>query len=229
MASQGVDRATLTERVYTTLRLEVLNGLRAPGARLNEKELAAQLGVSPTPVREALNKLRSEGIVQYRPWLGTVVMEFGVEDVLHLSDIRLYLECLAVREASARLDAAGLHELERCAAAYASAAAAAVPGDPSVAEANAAFHGFFAQWSGNRWLQQMLISLEGLLVLARRPLSVHRTGADSIPEHAAIVSALQALDSDGAEAAMRSHLVRVRDALLTEVGGRFGLTDSAPI
>lgn len=218
VTSLAVDRATLTERVYANLRADLLDGRRAPGARLNEKELAAQFGVSPTPVREALNKLRSEGLVEYRPWIGTVASEFGPDDLVHLSNVRLYLECLAVREASARFGVDDLAELERRQAVYAQAAARGIAGATEVARANAAFHGFFAERSGNRWLQQMLSGLEGLLLLARRPLSLHRTGAESIPEHAAIVQALRSADADAAEAAMRAHLSRVRDALLVEVG-----------
>jgi len=210
----SVDRATLTERVYLSLRRELFEGHHHPGARLNEKELAAQFGVSPTPIREALNKLRSEGLLDYKPWLGTIVTEFGQDDLVHLSNIRLYLECLAVREAGACLTPADLKELTRRHLAYARAAGQAVPGAAAVAQANAAFHGFFAEKSGNRWLQHMLNSLDGLLVLARRPLSAHRTGADSIPEHTAIVSALDHGNPDAAERAMRAHLERVAQALV---------------
>ena len=218
VTNNGVHRATLTERVYAILRAELLDGRRPPGARLNEKELAAQLGVSPTPIREALNKLRTEGLVDYHSWLGTVVTDLGLDDLVHLSNIRLYLESLAVREAAPRLHAQDLIELERRHRAYADAAVPGEAGALHVAQANAAFHAFFAERSGDRWLQQMLASLEGLLLLARQPLSMHRTGAESIPEHAAILTALQAGDTDGAEAAMRVHLTRVRDALLVEVG-----------
>ena len=214
----SVDRATLTERVYLRLRHELVLGRHQPGTRLNEKDLAIQYGVSATPVREALNKLRSEGLVDYTPWLGTVVSEFGRDDLVHLSNIRLYLESLAVREAVACLIPDDHHELRRRHAAYARAAQRATPGAVSVSQANAAFHGYFAEKSGNRWLQNMLTGLDGLLVLARRPLTAHRSGADSIPEHAAIVGAVVRGDADAAEQAMRAHLERVAAALVALAG-----------
>lgn len=214
----SVDRATLTERVYLGLRQQLFQGRHQPGARLNEKELAVHFGVSPTPIREALNKLRSEGLVDYKPWLGTVVTAFGRDDLVHLSNIRLYLECLAVREAAACLTPLDHKELARRHMAYVRATEQATPGAAAVSVANAAFHGFFAEKSGNRWLQHMLSGLDGLLELARRPLTEHRTGADSVPEHAAIVSALERGDIDAAEQAMRGHLERVADALVTLAG-----------
>ncbi len=212
-----ITRSTLTEQAYRALKAELLDGGRPPGSRLNEKELALQLGVSPTPIREALNKLRAHGLVNYRAWQGTVVAELELDDVVHLSEMRLCLERLAVRQAVPRLQPVDIRHLARLEGAYARAAARAGPGAIDVQRANEDFHAFFAEHSGNRWLRQYMEGLSELLAFARRPLSARSTGAASIPEHAAVVAAIRDGLYAEAEEAMSRHLTRVRDDLVQEI------------
>ena len=100
-------------RVYADLHREILTGLREPGSRLREEEIAESFGVSRTPVREALRRLSSDGLVVLVPNRGAEVVRWAAEDVEELFDLRSLLEGHAARRAAERgtVDAAQLHAL----------------------------------------------------------------------------------------------------------------------
>ena len=91
-----------TERVTRLLRDQIVDGVRAPGSRLVERELAASLDVSRVPVREALQTLASEGLVTPRPRSWAVVRTFTDRDLLDLVEVRSAIEVLTVRLAAER-------------------------------------------------------------------------------------------------------------------------------
>ena len=88
---------TLTQRVYQTLREDILQGRLPPGQRLVRREVAKRLGVSPIPVAEALLRLEVEGLVQSRPLYGSRVRPLTLEDVENDTVLREALECQAAR------------------------------------------------------------------------------------------------------------------------------------
>ena len=109
-----VENLTLWQRVYDHLRAEILAGRLEPGAELAEVALAEQLGVSRGPIREAIGRLASEGLVTVRPRRGAVVSSLSKEEFLELYQVREALELMAVKLAVPKLqrdDIAALEEL----------------------------------------------------------------------------------------------------------------------
>ncbi len=93
------DIKPIRDIIFEHLRQEFLSGTVKPGDRLIERDIAAKLNVSRTPVREALRKLESEGFVEYLPRKGMIVRGFNLSEIKEIYDIRKELECLAVRNA----------------------------------------------------------------------------------------------------------------------------------
>jgi DNA-binding GntR family transcriptional regulator len=100
-----------SERVTRQLRDEILDGARKPGSKLVERDLAAELGVSRVPVRDALRTLVSEGLVTPRPRTWAVVREFTASDIADLSEVRTAFEPLTFRLAAERRTREGLNRL----------------------------------------------------------------------------------------------------------------------
>ncbi|MFJ6562837.1 GntR family transcriptional regulator [Streptomyces sp. NPDC091412] len=100
-----------SERVTRQLRDDILDGVRKPGSKLVERELAAQMGVSRVPVRDALRVLVAEGLVTPRPRTWAVVREFTSSDIADLNEVRGALEALTFRLAAQRRHRAGLDRL----------------------------------------------------------------------------------------------------------------------
>jgi DNA-binding GntR family transcriptional regulator len=213
--SSKLNRVTLGEQVLAEIKNRIMTGALPAGERLNETELAATLGISPTPIREALNRLRSDGLVAYSPGKGATVVALTPTDIDHLYDIREQLERLAVREAVARLTAEDVQHLDDLVARAESAVAAT--DSALLFELNEEFHQTFLRRSANVWLQKLLGELSDLLILARRPLTVERSGRETWAEHARVVAALKESDAIQAEAAMADHIVRVKRELLAQL------------
>src|SRR5690348_8682679 len=104
---------TARARVYANLRDAIVRAELAPGRQLSENELAASLGVSRTPVREALQRLRDDRLVEIVPQLGTFVSPISGRAVADAQFIREALECAAVRAAAERITADDIEELEQ--------------------------------------------------------------------------------------------------------------------
>ncbi|NLO88764.1 MAG: GntR family transcriptional regulator [Clostridia bacterium] len=104
----------IREEVFIMLREAILNGKLKPGDRLVERELAEQLGVSRTPVREALRKLELENLVTHIPRKGVIVSEVSKNDVMEILDIRACLEGLGARVAAQKASEKDIEELKEC-------------------------------------------------------------------------------------------------------------------
>jgi DNA-binding GntR family transcriptional regulator len=99
------------EYVHETLRREIVNGVHSPGSSVNQEEVATRLGVSITPVREALRRLESDGLVTYRAHHGATVSGLGVEAAEELRMLRAAVEGLTARLAAQRITETQLAEL----------------------------------------------------------------------------------------------------------------------
>src|SRR3954447_4370065 len=102
---------TRTHWVDTRLRRQILSGALAPGTKLRAEHLAETLGVSPTPLREAFQRLVGEGLVVIEPQRGARVAPIDGDDALELYDLRILLEPLAMRASLARTDAQHAEEV----------------------------------------------------------------------------------------------------------------------
>ncbi|MGF1447450.1 MAG: GntR family transcriptional regulator [Pikeienuella sp.] len=192
--------------VYAALLDAIDAGLYRPGERLKEIELAARFGVSRTPVREALGRLESQGLVARDGRRGLTVAALDAHELGELYDLREMLEGFAARLAARRASPA---EIEVLAEMVAADRGLVGTGDVSaLARANKRFHRALHLAAHNRFLEQALDGMRrSLALLSGTTLGeTHRQGA-SIDEHAAIVAAIAARDEAAAEAAARLHIV----------------------
>ena len=202
-----VHQPPLRSLVSDELRRLVITGELAPGTRIVEDRLAARLGVSRNPVREALQALAAEGFVDILPRRGAVVAQVTQEEAEDLFDVRAALEPLAARLAARRSDAEGHERLREV---LARARRATDEGELDLlATCNTEFHSLVVELSGNDYL--------GLLVapMALRVQWVFRTSAatrapHSWTEHEELLRAIVAGDEDYAEAVARSHVGAAR-------------------
>lgn len=182
-----VPRQTLREQVYATLLEAIVSGALPPDSRLRDGDLAAELHVSRTPVREALQRLEDEGLVQTVPGSQTRVAPLRESDAREAVPVVAALQALAARHAVPLLAA---EDFARLRAANDAFAAALEQGKtPAALEADDAFHAVFVAQAGNGELRR---SLQRLLPRVRR-LELARFGAlagrESVIQHDAIIAA----------------------------------------
>lgn len=204
-AAGPIENVTLWERVYAHLRDEILANRLAPGAVLSEVPLAASLGVSRGPVREAIGRLASEGLVTVRPRRGAVVSALTHEEFLQAYQVREALETLAIRLAVPRLSDDDLARIDGLVESQAEAV------DRNDIDAfftlNNAFHELFLQASGNAPLQEMYRQLMGHMGRYQmRSLALRGTVKRSVAEHRAIARACRAGDPERGERLLRNHI-----------------------
>jgi DNA-binding GntR family transcriptional regulator len=206
-----------SESVLDGLRGLILGGHYAAGSRLGEVELAETLGVSRTPIREALRLLASEGLVELTPNKGARVMAWTTAELEEVFALRAQVEGLAARRAAERVGPAELDQLERLAVAHAEATAAGPDWDlDRVYELNSQFHaGVVRAAAGGTSLTSVVGSLVHSAVLHRTLHTFDEVAMErSSRHHLEIVAALRNRDPDWAECVMRSHLLAARAALL---------------
>jgi DNA-binding GntR family transcriptional regulator len=209
-----VRRSTLGEEVYETLKALVMEHSLAPGDRINIDALARELDVSPTPVREGLARLESDGLVRKRPLAGYTVSPLLTRAEFNdMFDMRLVLEGAAARWAALRATAGSRAEIAK--QARVSATPAQVEPDRWHSHAeftnlDAQFHDLIAEAAGNPLLRDSIGRLHAHLHLHRLFFPFAQTGTTG-REHRRVATAIRAGDGDAAEAAMREHLNRARE------------------
>lgn len=208
---------TLSEQAYLRLREAIVAGTLAGGAKISERTLAAALGISPQPVREALRRLEAEGMVESRARSGTFVALLTIERVVEMGRVRAVLEGVAAASAARHAAAADVVALRARLEAVRRLTSA---GDPAaLAEANDALHNTLHAITGNAWLIRSLQSLLAYFHFgSRRVLGSEGENAQAFAEHAAIVEAVAAHDPDRAERLMRDHAMRSLRVAFPEAG-----------
>jgi DNA-binding GntR family transcriptional regulator len=109
---EPVSSNTVSEQVYNKIKTAILIGEFAPGERIIQENITQQLNVSRTPVREALQRLSSEGLVTIRPFYGAQVFNLSIQNLQEIYDIRILIECYAARKSCHLLEDADIDELE---------------------------------------------------------------------------------------------------------------------
>jgi DNA-binding GntR family transcriptional regulator len=202
------------------LYLEVAERLREliyqrflkPGDWIDEPQLCLQLGISRTPLREALKVLHAEELVELVPRRGCRVNELDEEGLLELFPVMASLEGLCAELATRKLQDADPQMLEQLHARLETHAAA--HDIDAYYEANREFHRAIQELAGNRWLYRISGELRNVLLLARhRQLTMPGRLQASLEEHRAIMQALRDRDPQAAAAAMHRHLCRQQAAL----------------
>ena len=197
---------SLSDRIFEIIEKAILSGSVRPGERIIETELAKNLGISKSPVREALKKLEGEGIVQLVPRKGFFVRNIDRKSIDDLCDVMFIIELEAARlslqkktEAVCKkideiLDQMKRHLRRRDYASYVSA--------------NRQFHGLFYDLTENEWIlkiSQMFFKESDML----RSLSLYTSDrfSRSIEEHYAIADAYKKGDKERLERAVKKHLI----------------------
>jgi DNA-binding GntR family transcriptional regulator len=194
-------RANLNEQVYDTLRRRILAREHGPGDKLSLHELAAELGVSRSPVHHALTRLVSEGLLTVKARRGYFVTPVTTGALLDGYDVRLALESHAAEVAVETATDAQLAELRACLDATADALS-----HEEWDAANAAFHEAQVDLAGNALLSRFYRELSvNLMMQVIRGGTVER-GAYLVTEHRAIVEALEARDAAAAREAIARHV-----------------------
>ncbi|MEU0781347.1 GntR family transcriptional regulator [Streptomyces sp. NPDC006173] len=191
------------DRVYEALLELISSQALPPGRHLVEDELARHLGVSRQPVREALQRLNTEGWVDLRPAKGAFVHTPTDDETDQLFGVRALLETEAARLAAVGSSAAGLDRLDDLCA---TGEAAVVADDVEAAvDANATFHACVRELAGNAVLDELAVHVDRRVRRYYAPV-VHQAWA----EHRELIAAIALGDGDRAERVMRAHTVDAR-------------------
>ena len=203
----------LREIVCEVLRDAIKRGVLEPGERLMEVQLAEELGISRTPVREAIRKLEQEGYVIMMPRRGTYVSSISVHDVKEIFEIRSALESLSTSLAAMRIEPEELDKLR--------ALLTEIEGHiknkdiDKIVETDIKFHGLLYQVSRNERLVTIISNLKEQLARFRT-LSMSYPGRlkETLEEHRAMVDAIAAGDVDAARDAAERHMEQAEETLL---------------
>lgn len=199
------------------LREAILSGDLPPGHVLGEQSLGKQLGISRTPVREALLLLRSEGLIEMPPNRPAVVRSFTADDLREMHSLRALLEGYAARTAAARLTEADIEALQESCERYEKL----VRQDenlPKLAEENFRFHDTIVSAAASERLVSMIRQVTAVPLIYKSYMTYSSENRETALEHhRAILAALVDRDPDRAELAMKSHVMWARDVALAHL------------
>ena len=203
---------SMHQEVAAALREQIFDGQWAPGSLLDELALCERLEISRTPLREALKVLTAEGLLRHEPRRGCFVNEVSEKDLDEIFPVIALLEGRCAFEAARNASTTDIASLDSLHERLQSHAMAKRINDYYAT--NLIIHEAIITLANNRWLAQTIADLRKILKLARLQ-QLHAPGRleQSLGEHLAIHAALRAHDCDGADAAMRMHLTRQREAL----------------
>ncbi|WP_431863887.1 GntR family transcriptional regulator [Microbacterium algeriense] len=201
-------------RVTRILRDDIILGRRAPGSRLVERDIAAELHVSRLPVREAIRTLVAEGVVVARPRTWAVVREFTYRDIRDFAEVREAIETLIFVFAAERHDETGIARLRD---AYERELAAALVDDSETARIAAAeFHEIAVELAGNEMLAELIAVF---LTRLRWLFGQHDDLVAMADEHRIILDAVIARDADALRGIVPAHLASGQSAAERRLAG----------
>lgn len=209
---------SVSQQISEFLRSAIVQGTIKPNQRLIEESIAKELGVSRTPVREAIRRLEVEGLVEYVPQRGAVVRQVSPEELLEIYDLRILLEGYAARLAATRIQAEGLSSLEKLSTSF--DVVLNEPGDRAdqvrkLMELNNQLHETIIHISGNKRLVRTLkVALEVPLIYRAYYWydDAHKKTSDEY--HKRILAAIRERNGTEAERLMQEHLIKAKDIIL---------------
>lgn len=214
VALKRIQSMPLALRVYRAIKERILTGAIPLGSRLRDEDLASQLGVSRTPVREALMTLTREGLVEIVPRSQTRVRMFTENDLEEIFDIRIALETLAVRKAAEQFPP---DKLRRLRTAQRAGEAALKKNNPKpVLDFDREMHRAILEASGNRRLQAMMVTINDYVTLFRSISATTMAHRGHTAKHNDILRALERQDAEGAARALAEHLLVAKEQTLRD-------------
>lgn len=196
---------------YMAIKERILYCAYAPGALINEETLKSELGMSRTPIRDALSRLEQEGLIAILPKVGIMVSEMSIKDINELYEARLRIEPFAVRNYGSQIDDATYESYYRM---FSKSTQDSTP--QRLYEIDDAFHRLFLQATKNRYLISFYEIISGQVIRTRvasgQMTSVRLDYTQS--EHQTIAKACLKRDWESASQAMRDHILMSKDAIL---------------
>lgn len=206
----------LRDVVFNTLRQAILRGELKPGERLMEIQLANKLGVSRTPIREAIRKLELEGLVLMIPRKGAEVAEITEKSLCDVLEVREALEILAVQLACEKITKGQVADLRDAAKAFEEALKSADV--TMIAEADVAFHDVIYEATDNKRLVQLLNNLREQMYRYRvEYLKKQESYPKVIEEHNSLIRKIEKGDRDAASEIICEHIDNQVDAVITTI------------
>ncbi|MBI3208979.1 MAG: GntR family transcriptional regulator [Candidatus Solibacter usitatus] len=201
--------SNLTSLAYKSIKEHILEGRLDDGARLTEEFLAKQLGISKSPIREALNRLETEGLIHIEARRGAYLRHFSIREIQDLYEVREALEVHAVRTGS--FPQSLIKDLRRSVKRLREHLAANEKG--KYIDEDMAFHAAFAGATGNQKLCEILENLQNQIWLFRRK-TYDISSSDAPNSHDLILDALESGDRVQAEKEVSRHVSDVRNKLV---------------
>lgn len=197
------DKPSNSDKAYSKLYDAIRSGQLAPGARIRETEIAERVGLSRTPVRDAIKRLEAEGIIEHRPHIGAVVKSLSHQEVVELYEMRTVLERTAAAMAAKHASKAEILELRELNTAMASAS----DNPLEASRINELFHNCIVNAARNRFLLTSFQALSNaLMVLGPTTLEGAARVKSVCDKHEAIIKALEAGDEAQASEAAATHI-----------------------
>lgn len=209
----------LREVVCETLRTAIISGVLKPGERLMEIQLAEELGVSRTPVREAIRKLELEGFVIMVPRRGTYVADLSIKDINEVYEVRTALDVLAAGLAAERITEEELEQMERLLVQISSYIDSGEM--EKIVEADGIFHDILYRASRNERLVGIINNLREQLTRFRS-MSMAYPGRlkNMLEEHSRLVEAIAQRNPELAQQRAAEHMENAEQILLTDLNER---------
>lgn len=206
------------DKAYAVLREQILSGALMAGDRLKERDICADLNLSRTPIREALRKLQSDGLVEIEPRRGGVVAGISPVEAEEIYSLGILLESYGASLAAKRASDEGIDLLENILRQMEVILDGDTPASRSrYVELDSELHRSILKMAGNRRLSQIIGQVVGLPILVQAFTHYSRQQLQqSIQQHRVIVAALKARDAEWAESAMRSHILSGRAAIFPQ-------------
>jgi DNA-binding GntR family transcriptional regulator len=212
---RGLDviQPVMGQRVYEEIKEAIINNTIKPGTMIQERILAEKLGVSRTPVREALRRLNSEGLIELIPGKGATVTKITIEDIREIMQVREPLECLAVKLAAERIQPQDIKYLEDMIANWDKEINCSDQINfQSLSTKDIAFHEYIVEIAGNKRLASILNMLRDQIRRITFLTQDNKTRIEtSFPQHLKILEALKQRDPVAAEENMRQHMQSIKE------------------
>ena len=208
----------LSQKVYRLLKSEIIKGSLKPGIKLLEEKIAKQLGVSRTPIREALKQLAAEGFVKITPNFGVDVIEFSLDDLCEVLQIRKVLEGLAASIAAKKISKEEITKLEEITKKMSISISKPKPDVVAYSDLNAEFHNLIFNVCGNKRLTKICNNLSSsdhrfrIRALRNDPERLKY----SLKEHQEIVEALKRKKSEQADRMSQKHVKNILANILAQ-------------
>lgn len=212
-AREKPSRASLGDTAYLRLRQMIVSGELQAGARVLENDCAARLGISRTPIREAIGRLTSEGLIRRPEGGAPVVHRISTDEIVEILHVRRLLEVEAARQAAG---ASGRDALLRLRSIFEGFLSGERPTAEAHSAADDALHEQIAKMSGSRLLESLISDMR-LKTRIFDKGSIPERFEPGCREHIAIIDGIVSGDPERAQAAMKTHMDNVREGILNHL------------